>query len=172
MANRSVWDPWNEMRRLQRDHDADSSDRSYRRQPSPPARRHDARRGALMDVYETDSAIVLVADVPGVRPDGLEVVAERGTLTLRGRVARSEREPEYQEFELGDYFQALTLTEDLDPRGITASLKDGVMRVTVPKSPGHPADEDPDPDGVTSTTGSMTRVAPWGPGRPHGTGAT
>ena len=89
----------------------------------------------LFDVYETDTGFVLVADMPGVRADGLEVVAERETLTIRGRVTRPERAPDHQEYELGDYFQSLALTEDLDPGKVSASLKDGVLRLTIPKSP-------------------------------------
>ncbi len=88
-----------------------------------------------MDVYESDSAIVVVADMPGVRGDGLDVVADRERLTIRGRVTTPARPPEYQEYALADYFQAIALTDDLDPNGIAASLKDGVLRVTIPKSP-------------------------------------
>jgi HSP20 family molecular chaperone IbpA len=88
-----------------------------------------------IDIYETDTSFVIVADMPGVRPDGLDVVAQRDVLSLRGRVTRPERPPDHQEYELIDYFQTLTLTEDLDASGVSASLKDGVLRVTIPKSP-------------------------------------
>jgi HSP20 family molecular chaperone IbpA len=87
------------------------------------------------DVYETDTGFVLVADLPGVRPEGLDVVAERDVLAIRGRVSRPERPPEHQEYELVDYFQTLALTEDLDANAVSATLKDGVLRVTIPKSP-------------------------------------
>ena len=89
----------------------------------------------VFDVYETDSGFVLVVDMPGVRSDGLDVVAERETVTIRGRVTRPERAPEHEEYELVDYFQSLALTEDLDLSKVSASLKDGVLRVTIPKSP-------------------------------------
>ncbi len=89
----------------------------------------------LFDVYETEAGFVIVADLPGVRPDALDVTAERETLTIRGRVTRPDRVPDHQEFELSDYFQTVTLTEDLDTSRISASLKDGVLRVTIPKSP-------------------------------------
>jgi HSP20 family molecular chaperone IbpA len=88
-----------------------------------------------VDIFETDRAYVLLADMPGVGPDGLEVVAERNTLTIRGRVARQETIPDYQEFELADYYRAFTLTEDLEIEGIAAALRDGVLRVEIPKSP-------------------------------------
>lgn len=97
----------------------------------------DANRAVAprIDVYETDAGFVLVADMPGVRPDGLDVVAERGVLSIRGRVTQPDRAPEHQEYELVDYVQTLALTEDLDANGVSASLKDGVLRVTIPKSP-------------------------------------
>jgi len=87
------------------------------------------------DVFETDTALVLVADMPGVQADRLEVIAERDTLTLRGRVTRPESMPDYVEYELEDYFQSVMLTEDLSAAGVTAKLKDGVLRVEIPKSP-------------------------------------
>jgi HSP20 family molecular chaperone IbpA len=89
-----------------------------------------------VDIYETDSAYVLLADMPGVKPDDLEVVAERNSLIVRGRAAQPDEPPDYQEFELGEYQRAFSLTEDLDAERMTASLRDGVLRVDVPKSPG------------------------------------
>jgi HSP20 family protein len=89
----------------------------------------------LVDIYEAEKAFVLLADMPGVAPDGLDVVAERDTLIIRGRVDRPASVPDYQEFELANYHRAFTLTEDLDAAGITAMLRDGVLRVEIPKSP-------------------------------------
>jgi HSP20 family molecular chaperone IbpA len=43
--------------------------------------------------------------------------------------------PDYQEFDLANYQRVFTLTEDLDPDGIAAVLRDGVLRVEIPKSP-------------------------------------
>jgi len=89
-----------------------------------------------VDIYETEKTYVLLADMPGVMPSGLEVVAERDELIVRGRVERPAAAPDYQEFELEDYYRAFTLTEDLDTDGISATLRDGVLRVEIPKSPG------------------------------------
>lgn len=105
-----------------------------------PTRRQPAERtmptiAPAVDIFETDKAYVLIADMPGVRPDGLDVVAERDELVIRGRVERPVIAPAYQEFELADYHRAFTLTEDLDTAGITAALKDGLLRVEIPKSP-------------------------------------
>jgi HSP20 family molecular chaperone IbpA len=89
----------------------------------------------LVDVYETDDMYVLLADMPGVQPDGLDVIAERDSLTIRGRVERPASEPDYREFELADYYRAFTLSEDLESDKVSAILRDGVLRVEIPKSP-------------------------------------
>jgi HSP20 family molecular chaperone IbpA len=88
-----------------------------------------------VDIYETEKSYVLLADMPGVTPDGLDVVAERDELVVRGRVERPTTTPDYQEFELADYYRAFSLTEDLDADTTTATLRDGVLRVEIPKSP-------------------------------------
>jgi HSP20 family protein len=106
----------------------------------PPTRRQPAERtmptvAPAVDIFEADKAYVLLADMPGVGPTGLDVVAERDELVIRGRVDRPAIAPAYQEFEFADYRCAFTLTEDLDTSGITAVLKDGLLRVEIPKSP-------------------------------------
>jgi len=63
-------------------------------------------------------------------------VTEGDELIIHGRVERPASPPDYQEFELGDYHRAFALTEDLDTGGISATLRDGVLRVEIPKSPG------------------------------------
>src|SRR5919106_3639935 len=88
-----------------------------------------------VDIYETDHSFVLLADVPGLEPQGVDVEAEKNVLVIRGHCAPAETTPDYQEFELGDYHRAFTLSEDLDTDGITATLREGVLRVEIPKSP-------------------------------------
>jgi HSP20 family molecular chaperone IbpA len=87
-----------------------------------------------VDIYETPDRFVLLADMPGVAPDGLEVVAERDSLIVHGRVVPPDVVPEYGEFELGDYHRVFTLTEDLDTDDILATLHDGVLRIEIKKS--------------------------------------
>jgi HSP20 family protein len=87
-----------------------------------------------IDIYETDTTFVLFADMPGVAPEGLELIVERNTLRIRGRAQETTGEPEYQEFELGEYRSAFAITDDLDTERITAAVRDGVLRVEIPKS--------------------------------------
>ena len=108
--------------------------------PPEATRRETAERAARtvaprVDIFEIDKAYVLLADMPGVPPAGLDVEAERDTLIIRGRVERPNTPPDYQEFELANYQRVFTLTEDLDTANITATLRDGVLRVEIPKSP-------------------------------------
>jgi HSP20 family protein len=105
-----------------------------------PARREAARATRTVappvDIYEAEKEFVLLADMPGVTPEGVDVQAERDTLVIRGRAEGTATPPDYQEFELADYRRSFTLGEDLDTNGIRAVLRDGVLRVQIPKSPG------------------------------------
>ena len=112
---------------------------------APPSTEHETERtvrtvSPRADIFETDTAFVILADMPGVDPDGVELVADKDTLVVRGRVNSAStnvqtRQVEHREFELADYYRTFTLTEDLDSDGITGTLRDGVLRVEVPKSP-------------------------------------
>jgi HSP20 family molecular chaperone IbpA len=112
---------------------------------APPSTEHETERAVRTvspraDIFETDTAFVILADMPGVGPDGVELVADKDTLVVRGRVSGAStnvqaRQVEHREFELADYHRTFTLTEDLDSDGITGTLRDGVLRVEVPKSP-------------------------------------
>ena len=88
----------------------------------------------VTDVFETETGFTILADMPGVASDRLEVTADGDTLTMRGRVTRPSSPPQHREFELVDYAQTFVLTEDLDAKRIHAALKDGVLRIVVPKS--------------------------------------
>ena len=112
---------------------------------APPSTEHETERtvrtvSPRADIFETDTAFVILADMPGVDPDGVELVADKDTLVVRGKVNSASpnvhtRQVEHREFELADYHRTFTLTEDLDSDGITGTFRDGVLRVEVPKSP-------------------------------------
>ena len=105
--------------------------------PGSGLRNEDAARTVipLTDVFETEAGFTILADMPGVAPDQLQVTADGATITIRGRVTRAPSSPQHREFELIDYAQTFELTEDLDVTRIHAALKDGVLRIVVPKSP-------------------------------------
>src|SRR5205814_8734773 len=87
-----------------------------------------------VDIYETEKTYVLLADMPGVAPGGLDVETERDILIIRRRDTRPETPPDYLAFELADYLRTFVLTEDLDPECVTAAMRDGIVRRELPKS--------------------------------------
>ena len=89
------------------------------------------------DIYETRDNIVVVAEMPGVAPDGVDITLERRVLTIRGRNAGNEPtgyQRVYSEYADGDYERVFTLSENIDRDRIEATLKDGVLHLVLPKS--------------------------------------
>ena len=89
------------------------------------------------DIYETHNSIVVMAEMPGVPPDGVEITLERRVLTIRGRSATNEHagyQRVYNEYTDGDYERVFTLSENIDRDRIEATLKDGVLHLTLPKA--------------------------------------
>jgi len=88
------------------------------------------------DIYETEDSIVLLADMPGVDEKSVDIRLEKGALTIMGQVEPEEYEdarPQYVEYRVGDYERAFTLSDEVDSEGISASLKDGVLRLELKK---------------------------------------
>lgn len=89
------------------------------------------------DIYETKDAIVLLAEMPGVTPEGVDVTLEKRVLTIHGHVAEQEHpgyRQIYAEYAEGDYERSFTLSEDIDRNGIEASHSNGVLRLVLPKA--------------------------------------
>ena len=104
-------------------------------QPSATAgERHQA--APAVDIFEDNDALVIVADMPGVSRDGVSASVEAGVLTIEGKAARPDaaESPLYAEYEVSDFHRCFTLGESIDPAGISASLKDGVLTVHLPKA--------------------------------------
>ena len=89
------------------------------------------------DIYETRDNIVVLAEMPGVAPDGVDITLERRVLTIRGRSATSDHagyQRVYNEYADGDYERAFTLSENIDRDRIEATLRDGVLHLILPKA--------------------------------------
>ena len=90
----------------------------------------------LVDLYETNDAYVIAAELPGMTRDNFEIAQERNTLTLKGRRPESRVSPQrYQQLECGQgpFSRSFRFADDIDSTGINAEFKDGVLTVTVPK---------------------------------------
>ncbi|MFZ0132853.1 MAG: Hsp20/alpha crystallin family protein [Desulfobacterales bacterium] len=89
-----------------------------------------------VDIFETEKEITLVADLPGVKPDDLNIDLRDDVLTLMGEVAPwegSDEEDLLVEYEIGRYMRQFTLSEVIDQDRIDAQMNDGVLRLTLPK---------------------------------------
>jgi HSP20 family molecular chaperone IbpA len=88
------------------------------------------------DVYETEEAITVVADMPGVDDTSLDITLESNVLSIDGYVEPMQPEGyslAYAEYRVGDYQRAFTLSDQIDRDGIEAVIKDGVLRLSLPK---------------------------------------
>jgi HSP20 family protein len=89
------------------------------------------------DIYETGNNIVVLAEMPGVAPDGVDITLERRVLTILGRSAANDYagyQRVYNEYADGDYERVFTLSENIDRDRIEATLKDGVLNLVLPKA--------------------------------------
>lgn len=90
-----------------------------------------------VDIFETESAITLLADMPGVLADGLGIDLKDNVLTIDGRVdpqAAGGQRMLLQEYETGSFRREFLLSNIIDQERIDASLSDGVLRLTLPKA--------------------------------------
>ena len=90
-----------------------------------------------VDIYETKDSIVLIADMPGVDENHVDMTLEKNILTINGQL-----EPQgfpgygaaYAEYDVGDYQRAFTISDEVDRDRIDARVKNGVLRVTLHKA--------------------------------------
>jgi HSP20 family molecular chaperone IbpA len=93
-----------------------------------------------VDIIEKADSVVVLADMPGVPPQNVEAVLEKGVLRIHGRVEvpqMGDLRLRSQEYEIGDFRRAFTVGEGLSSEGIQATMKDGVLRLVIPKSEEH-----------------------------------
>ncbi len=88
-----------------------------------------------VDIYETEEGLVVVADVPGVSQEALDVGVDNHILTIRGHVRHAMvGERLHREYELVNFFRQFALNERVDQQHITAELKGGVLTLHLPKA--------------------------------------
>lgn len=89
-----------------------------------------------VDIFESDDAITVLADLPGVTPEWLDIDLRDNVLTLSGRVrptAGANETDVLREYEAGTFFRQFTLAETINQAKIDAKLSDGVLRLELPK---------------------------------------
>ncbi len=88
-----------------------------------------------VDICETDKELIILADMPGVKPDGVDIELKEGVLSIEGKVPGAAQSEEilFSEYRKGSYFRSFRVTDSVDAGKIAASLSNGVLKVTLPK---------------------------------------
>jgi len=89
-----------------------------------------------VDIFESPSELVLMADMPGVAFDNVDIDLDNDQLTIRGSVTVEDDKGTVllKEYSVGDYYRQFTLSNVIDRNKIEASMKDGVLKVVLPKA--------------------------------------
>lgn len=90
-----------------------------------------------VDIFETENDINLIADMPGVTSDKVNIDLRENTLTISGEITPFEEENENDlliEYEVGQYFRQFTIPEAIDQNRIDAKLADGCLNLVLPKA--------------------------------------
>jgi HSP20 family protein len=91
----------------------------------------------VTDIFETDQALTVVLEMPGVGKDNVDISVENDILTIEGRINYSKYEglePVYTEYNIGHYVRSFQLSSKIEQSEISAGLKDGVMTLVLPKA--------------------------------------
>jgi HSP20 family molecular chaperone IbpA len=89
------------------------------------------------DIFETEQALTVVMEMPGVDKANVEISVEDSMLNIDGRIDFSKYEglhPLYTEYNVGHYRRSFRLPSKIDRGSIGAEMKDGVLTVTLPKA--------------------------------------
>jgi len=89
------------------------------------------------DIFETDEALTVILEMPGIDKDKVDVKVENDVLTIEGWIDFSRYEglqPIYTEYNIGNYARSFQLSSKIDQDRISAELRDGVMTLVLPKS--------------------------------------
>jgi HSP20 family protein len=130
------WNPWRDAMTLR-----EAMDQLYEGSLVRPERRwHEGtgeRRSRLpLDAYTTPEEIVIIAPLPGLTPEEVDIVLEGDTLTIRGELRPPLENVEYlfQERPFGAFSRTLTLNVPIDAEKAEAVFENGVLTLTLPKA--------------------------------------
>jgi HSP20 family protein len=90
----------------------------------------------MADIYETQDALTVILEMPGVEKNNADVRVEDGVLHVEGKLDLSkyrDLQPLYIEYNVGHYARSFQLSSKIDQNEIEAALKDGVLSLTLPK---------------------------------------
>lgn len=116
-------------------------DMTAKQSDSPVARAERTRSGRTYlpgcDIIERENELTLVADIPGVRSESLEISFERGLLSIHARIDPSREEGRrylHREYGVGDFHREFQIGDGIDADRIEAELSSGVLTLHLPKA--------------------------------------
>jgi HSP20 family protein len=89
------------------------------------------------DIHETDDALTVVMEMPGVEKENIDITVHEGVLSVEARIDFSnyaEMQPVYTEYNVGHYARKFSLSRTIDQGKISAEVQDGVLTLTLPKA--------------------------------------
>lgn len=87
------------------------------------------------DIFETENALTVVVEMPGVEKDKVDIDIENDVLLIEGLIdftQYAEMQPVYTEYNVGHYSRKFSLSNKIDQNKISAEMKDGVLTLTLP----------------------------------------
>jgi HSP20 family protein len=90
-----------------------------------------------VDIYENKDSLFLIADMPGIDEKTVDIELEKNVLMITGRVENGRIKDGtlmYSEYEIGDYERVFTLSDEIDRDKIVATVKNGVLRLELPRA--------------------------------------
>ena len=120
---------------------ADSSKEIHKKEAEAPEKGEMTRARRIytpaVDIIERKDDIIVTADMPGTDEKSVDITLEKNVLTIYGKVETviPEKHTLYiSEYGLGDYQRSFTLAEEVDREKIQASVKNGVLKIVLPKA--------------------------------------
>lgn len=89
------------------------------------------------DIFETEDALTVVLEMPGVDRNNIDVNVENGVLMIEGRIDFSKYEglqPIYSEYNIGPFRRSFRISSRIDQDKIRAEMRDGIITLTLPKA--------------------------------------
>jgi len=88
-----------------------------------------------VDIFENETSLIVVADLPGVEKEGVDIRVEDNVLTIKGLAKYNQPATTlHQEFSLQNYYRQFQLSDEVEQSKISAESKNGVLTVTLPKA--------------------------------------
>jgi HSP20 family protein len=101
-----------------------------------PTRAEEVFAAPPVDIFEDEDGLVVLADLPGIAPEGLDVRVEQRVLTITAHAEPpSSGTPLHREYESTNFFRQFQLPEEVDTARIEAELKQGVLMLRLPRAP-------------------------------------